>query len=173
MRCEVCGRSIHGQPNRTVIEGAKMLVCSNCAKFSSSTWYPEEPVAPFKPTSPLPARKHPSVPRVRRTRGDLTSDLELIEGFPVIIRAARERLGLDHAALGRRIGEKVSVLQRIESGKLSPDIAFAKKLEHELRIKILSPPREIEYPDSTPLQPQELTFGDMVSIRKKDQRSEQ
>jgi len=173
MRCEVCGRSIRGQPNRTIIEGAKMLVCSNCAKFSSSTWYPEESRVPFKPVQSLPVKRHLSVPEDRRTRSDLSPDLELVEGFPAIIREARERLGLDHAALGHNIGEKVSVLQKTEAGKLYPDIAFAKKLEHELKVRILSPPREIEYPGDTSLRPQELTFGDMVSIRKKDQRSEQ
>jgi len=173
MRCEVCGRSIHGQPNRTIIEGAKMLVCSNCAKFSSSTWYPEESRVPLKIAQPLPVKRHLSVPEYRRTRNDLSSDLELAEGFPAIIREARERLGLDHVALGRIIGEKVSVLQKIESGKLYPDIAFAKKLEHELKIRILSSPQETEYPRDASLHPQELTFGDIVSIRKKEQRSEQ
>jgi len=150
-----------------------MLVCSNCAKYSSSTWYPEESGAPLKPVRSLPVKGHLSVPRDRRTRSDLNSDLELIEGFSVIIREARERLGLDHAALGRKIGEKVSVLQKIETGKLCPDIAFAKKLEHELKVKILSSPREIAYPRDASLRPQELTFGDIVSIRKKDQRSGQ
>jgi len=171
MRCEVCGRSIHGKPNRIVIEGAKMLVCHSCSKLSSTTWYPEESKPPLKQPRPFSSRRRLSSPRGRRARRDLGSNLELVEDFPTIIKEARERLGLDRVTLGRKIGEKVSVLQKIEAGKLYPDITFTRKLEHELKVKILVPPQEIEYSGGISLPPQELTFGDMVSIRKKDQRS--
>jgi len=75
--------------------------------------------------------------------------------------------------LGRKIGEKVSALQKIEAGKFSPDIAFTRKLEHELKVKILAPPNPIEYSSDVSTKPQELTLGDMISTRKKDQRSGQ
>jgi len=103
----------------------------------------------------------------------LSSNLELVEGFPTIIREARERLGLDHVTLGRKIGEKVSALQKIEAGRFSPDTAFAKKLEHELKVQILAPPKPIEYSGDASIKLQELTLGDMISTRKKDQRSGQ
>ncbi len=103
----------------------------------------------------------------------MDSDLELVEGFQTIVREARERLGLDHVTLGRKIGEKVSALQKIEAGKFSPDIAFARKLEHELKVKILAPPQSVEYPDDASSKRQELTLGDMISLREKDQRSGQ
>ena len=173
MQCEVCGRSILGKPNRMIIEGAKMIVCSSCVKFSSSTWHPEEVNPSFGADQSSPSRKVFSSPRRIRANSNLDSNLELVDGFPTIVREARERLGLDHDTLGRKIREKVSVIQKVELGKFNPDTALARKLEHELRIKILLPPEQIEYSRDTSLQPQQLTFGDIVSMRKKDQRSEQ
>jgi len=101
----------------------------------------------------------------------LNPDLELIEGLPTKVREARERVGLDHVALGHRIGEKVSTLQKIEAGKFSPDMTLVRKLEHELKVKLLVPPQSIEYTGGVSSQPQELTLGDVISIKKKDQRS--
>jgi putative transcription factor len=155
-----------------IIEGAKMLVCPSCAKFSSSTWHPEKNNSSIRSDQSPSKRVFNSSRRTRANRS-LHSNLELIDDFPKVVREARERLGLDHDTLGRKIREKVSVLQKIESGKLNPDTDLARKLEHELRIKILSPPQQVEYSEDTSVKPQQLTFGDMVSIRKKDQRSEQ
>lgn len=173
MQCEVCGRSILGKPNRMVIEGAKMLVCSSCVKFSSSPWRPEEANPPIRVGQSSPSRRVLSSPKKIRVNRNLDSNLELVEDFPTIVREARERLGLDRDSLGRKIREKVSVIQKVELGKLNPDTALARKLEHELRIKILLPPENIEYSRDTSLQPQQLTFGDIVSMKKKDQSSEQ
>ena len=150
-----------------------MIVCSGCSRLSSSTWYPAGPKPSSKPVRPFTSRTVRSSPRQRKPQYDLSSDLELVEGFSAIIREARDRLGLDHVTLGRKIGEKVSALQKIEAGKFSPDIAFARKLEHELKVKILAPPNPIEYSSDVSTKPQELTLGDMISTRKKDQRSGQ
>ncbi|NLB75653.1 MAG: TIGR00270 family protein, partial [Crenarchaeota archaeon] len=32
MRCEVCGRKIHTDPVKAVIEGAQLTVCVECSK---------------------------------------------------------------------------------------------------------------------------------------------
>lgn len=173
MQCEVCGRTIRGKHYRIIIEGAKMIVCSGCSQLSSSTWHPAGPKPSSKPVRPFTSRTARSPPRPRKPQHDLSSNLELVEGFPTIVREARERLGLDHVTLGRKIGEKVSALQKIEAGRFSPDIAFAKKLEHELKVQILTPPKPIEYSGDASIKLQELTLGDMISTRKKDQRSGQ
>ena len=174
MSCEVCGRPIRGKPRRIVVEGAKMLTCPSCSELASSTWRPEEQnKTAVRSSISTSRRSRRSLPRRQRIQRNVDSNLDLVEGFPTIIRKARERLGLDHATLGRKIGEKVSALQKVEAGKLYPDITFARKLEHELKVKVLTPPQDIKYSDASALQPHELTFGDVVSIRKKEQGSEQ
>jgi len=43
-------------------------------------------------------------------------------------------MSLTHDALSRTIGAKVSVLQKLETGKMVPDRDLAKRLEHTLKI---------------------------------------
>ncbi|MDH5451448.1 MAG: multiprotein bridging factor aMBF1, partial [Candidatus Bathyarchaeota archaeon] len=137
MQCEVCGRKILGKPLKATIEGAKMIVCGKCAKLG--TVYFEEPPLPTprkkritkRPATKFSIKKQP--PKVPET-------LELVDNFSLQIRQARENLGLNHEDLGRKIGEKVSVLRKIETGKMAPNHQLAGKLEHTLRIRLLVPP---------------------------------
>ncbi len=67
----------------------------------------------------------------------------------------------------KRIGEKVSVLQKIESGKMTPDIRLAQKLEHALKVKLLVPPKGQELPPTSLAVPHEVTLGDVVQLKEK------
>lgn len=167
MRCEVCGRKIFGKPHRVIIEGAKMTVCGKCAKLGSGTWeekrksvFPKPAIRPFKqaiPTKPVQAKQS--------SQQDLEPPLDLVEDFAVKIRKAREKLGLSHEELGRRLSEKVSVLKKIESGKMTPDMKLVVKLEHALKIKLLAPltePKPLPAYQKTPME--ELTLGDLVNL---------
>jgi len=164
MRCEVCGRKIIGPPNRAVIEGAKMLVCSNCAKLGSIYWEAKtEPrlrkVAKRLPTQVLPPRKQPPL--------SVAENLELIDDFGAKIRQAREKLGLSHEDLGKKISEKVSVLRKIESGKMAPDNLLVEKLQHALHMKLLVPISEPKVPSKAlASRPASPTLGDIAQVKK-------
>jgi putative transcription factor len=60
------------------------------------------------------------------------------------IKSARELLGLSQDELGRKINEKPSVIGHLETGRLKPDDALARKLEHFLKIELFVPVEEIE-----------------------------
>ena len=64
--------------------------------------------------------------------------------YHVIVKKAREKQGLTQNELARKIGEKTSVISKIESGKLRPTIPLARKLEHALKIKIVKTLEELE-----------------------------
>lgn len=168
MRCEVCGRKIHGKPVRAIIEEAKLTVCSECSKHG--TVILEEPK---KITSPLPRTKAAkTMPLKAKSIEKLPKEpektLELVEGFEVKIRQEREKLGLTHEELGKKIGEKVSVLKKIEVGKMIPDDKLIAKLEHVLKIKLLVPALEEKVSKLTVPKPQsrELTLGDLVQLNR-------
>jgi len=137
VRCEVCGRKIYSKSYRVMIEGAKLTVCGKCAKLGTIIW--DE----TKPKTPMPSVKAPTRRLTLKTRSKkppqavVESGLELVEDFDVKIRQARRKLGLSHKELGRKISEKVSVLKKIETGKMTPDNRLATKLEHTLKIKLL------------------------------------
>ncbi|TET19743.1 TIGR00270 family protein [Candidatus Bathyarchaeota archaeon] len=169
VRCEVCGRRIRGKPFKAMIEGAKMIVCGGCAKLGSVHWE-AQPVRrikrPAKILKPVKLSiKKPSTPSLIET-------LEVVEDFGARIRKARRELELSHEDLGRKIGEKVSVLRKIESGKMTPDHALAEKLGHTLKIKLLVPPSEPKAPSTVSSSPREITLGELIHLKKKEATKE-
>jgi putative transcription factor len=165
LRCEVCGRKIYGKSFRAIIEGAKLTVCTECSKHGTIIW--EEPESPTtqKPRAAMPMKTQ----RIEKPQRAVETAVELAEGFDVKIRQAREKLGLSHEELGKRLNEKVSVLRKIETGKMTPDNKLAAKLEHALKIKLLVPASEEKVPQTNISKPanRELTLGDLIKFDKK------
>lgn len=169
MRCEVCGRKIHDEPVRAVIEGAKLTVCLECSKHGKVILHEEADLAPKtaiikgKPGTPvvLVQRKRQPVAQVALTK-------ELTDDYANKIRAAREKLLLSHEELGLKINEKASVLRHIESGKMAPDNQLASKLEHMLRIQLLV--NVADEKSNTQVHRavnEEMTLGDLVEMNEK------
>ncbi|MDR1993708.1 MAG: multiprotein bridging factor aMBF1 [Nitrososphaerota archaeon] len=164
MRCEVCGRKIHTDPVRAVIEGAKLTVCVECSKHGKVVVYEETAVSSSSPTKsyahiPSIMRK-PSVAQVQITT-------EVVDDYASKIRLAREKLGLSHEDLGKKINEKTSVLRHIETGKVAPNNQLANKLEHALKITLMIPIADEKVTDAVPKKGGEgLTFGDLIDMNK-------
>ncbi|MCX8150330.1 MAG: multiprotein bridging factor aMBF1 [Candidatus Bathyarchaeota archaeon] len=176
MRCEVCGRKIHENPNKVIIEGAKMTVCRECAKHGTTTWSeaPKPKVELQKPNLPsvvltsnmgsIPIKKKVFQPKVDTTQ-------EIVEDYGEVIRQAREKAGLSHEELGKKINEKESLLRKIETGKVAPNDLLVSKLEHILKIKLLVPVSEEKTPPKTTKVANELTLGDIIQFDKKNKGS--
>jgi len=173
MQCEVCGRKIIGKQYKAIIEGAKMLVCSECAHYGTRFWEAET----GKPTPkrlPMPSAKPKLFSPATPTQKTSEESLELVEEYSKKIRKAREKLGLTHEDLGKKINEKVSLLRKIETGKMKPTQRLAEKLEHTLKIKLLAPPTEPKLPQkalTVAKQKQEITLGDLIKIKGKTEES--
>lgn len=165
MRCEVCGRSVRGPPFKVMIEGAKMLVCSECAKLGSVYWE-----AKTEPRMKKISRRLPQSRLAPRKQPSLTAEetFELIDNFGAKIKRAREKLGLSHEDFGKKIREKVSVLRKIESGKMTPDNMLIEKLQHALKIRLMVPVSEPVVPAKAMAtsHPSALTLGDVAMVKK-------
>jgi len=162
MECEICGKKINGEPHRAIIDGVNLIVCGKCAQLSSSRRGVERrPAFRQSPLLKRPLLKH------RQVKRETFEELELVEDYGLRVMRAREKFGFSREDLGRKIGERVSVLQKIEMNKMVPDQRLVRKLEHFLRIMLLVKP-SVQITESEPAQkPHELTLGDIVSIRKK------
>lgn len=162
MECEICGKKIRGESHRAIIDGVKFIACGECVKLSSSRQGVElRPALRRRPPLKRPLLKH------RRGKKEILEGLELAEDYGSRVRRAREKFGFSREDLGRKIGERVSVLQKVEMNKMVPDQRLVRKLEHFLRIKLLVKP-SVQIMEGKPVQkPRELTLGDIVSIRKK------
>jgi putative transcription factor len=150
-----------------VIEGARLTVCNECAKLGKIVHEEPKPkatVTRFK-TAPPPVR----IQTKRTQTPTVDTSLELVENFYIKIRQAREKLGLSHEELGKRINEKVSLLRKIETGKMTPDHRLATMLEHALRIKLIVQAKEDKVPQTkiAKIARHELTLGDLIQLGKK------
>jgi len=105
--------------------------------------------------------KRPSVAQVQLSQ-------EIVEGYANKIRLAREKLGLSHEDLGKKINEKASLLRNIETGKMAPNNQLANKLEHVLKIKLLVPlsDEKVAIPK---MKSDGLTLGDLIDMGKTDE----
>jgi len=168
MRCEVCGHKIREAPQRVIIEGAKLTVCTECSKHGKGTWEPARPDAAPRPTQILPGVQvqGPIQIRKRVITARVDTSQEIVENFAEVIRDAREHLGYSHEDLGKKINEKESVLKKIETHKMAPNDHLISKLEHVLKIKLLVPVAEEKVPIPKEAN-REFTLGDAIKIDKK------
>jgi putative transcription factor len=165
MRCEVCGRKIHTDPVRAVIEGAKLTVCVECSKHGKVVVHEEVSISQPSSTKSyahIPViMKKPPVAQVQITT-------EIVDDYAIKIRSAREKLGLSHEDLGKKINEKTSMLRHIETGKIAPTNQFASKLEHALKITLMVPIADEKVTATAPkkLASEGLTLGDLIDMNK-------
>src|SRR3989304_2985839 len=137
MRCEVCGQKIRSSPITAVIEGARLTVCVECSKHGrivTEDEFTPKPKPPGKPSASIPVMTQKKKPGIKV---EITQ--EIIEDYSPKIRQAREKLGLTHEELAKRISEKTSAIGKLETRKISPSNILATKLEHALKIKLLTP----------------------------------
>ena len=171
MRCEVCGCRIPGKSFNVIIEGARLTVCGECAKHGKICYDEPKPKTMFiKPKSaPIAFRVQP-----KPQTPPVDTSVELTEDYGTRIRKAREKLGLSHEELGKKINEKVSLLKKIETGKMTPSDKLATALEHTLKVKLIVPAKEEKVPEAKirKLPTRELTFGDLIQLKKKGENKE-
>jgi putative transcription factor len=171
MQCEVCGRQILGEPHRVIIERAKMTTCPKCAELGSGEWKPEPASRGWSvATGNVSAAKTAFI----KKRGTVTvsEDIVVVEGYGSLIRRTREKMGLSHEDLGRKIAEKVSVLKKIENEKMVPDQKVSEKLEHTLGIKLLVPLVVPKVPLPSVLTSKGVTLGEIVKLKEAKRRSQ-
>jgi putative transcription factor len=87
------------------------------------------------------------------------------------VREARRELELSQEDLGRKIREKVSVIRKIESGKMVPDLALAEKLEHALKITLRIPASEPKVQPISSSKPCGTTLGDLIQFEVKEKEA--
>ncbi|MGY5861293.1 MAG: multiprotein bridging factor aMBF1 [Candidatus Thorarchaeota archaeon] len=180
--CELCGRDMKGAGRDVTIEGADMLVCPQCAaKFGGhtmdstskrihsaprkSSWIG----SPSKPSRASPTSAPPRVGAKRKPkpRGALLDEMILIEDYAQAIRGARQKRNLNQDELAQKVGERVSTLQGIESGRLKPTKKTIRGLERELEISLLESVGPVPIKSDRVTSGGSPTLGDVVRIKRK------
>ena len=113
---------------------------------------------------------NPPVKRIVNQLPREINELDLAEDLAEKVRKSRMKLGISQEELARRVKEKLSVIQKIETGKIAPDTRLCRGLEHELKVKLLVPHKEDEAPKTS--APAEVTLGDIIQVKDKTKASE-
>jgi|Deesub1362B_J571_1020462.scaffolds.fasta_scaffold00004_192 putative transcription factor len=137
MECELCASKVE-EIYPVIFEGRKMYVCTACIKNHGLVRikkrgepYPEKRVSSKKEVYIKPAPK-----KIKRGILDLDDEYILKENYGLIIKNAREAIGLTQRDLAYKIKTKLSVIRRIESGKLVPSPDLVNKLEKALNVSL-------------------------------------
>jgi len=111
-------------------------------------------------------KQQKNAPRRNYPRKDEPSE-ELIEDFDIQVRKARESKNWSREELGKKISDRVSVITRIETGKMTPDVKLTKKLEKALNIKLLEKVNNVDLNQFVNSSSGERTLGNIMKIKRK------
>jgi len=129
-KCEVCGVNIPSESIIVEIDGAILSVCPRCAKLGKP--------AKLTPMHEIKKKGTPKPESIGYSQTfDSEEELVVREDFATVLRNARESMHLTQEQIGMKINEKSSIIAKLESGKMKPSIALAKKLEHVMKIRLL------------------------------------
>ncbi len=169
-----------GRGREVTIEGASMLVCPQCAsRFGGQSISSESRTSSQSRTHPAwirepqklaPAQQRRGFtpkPKPKPKTGVLIDDLELIEDYAKVIRAARQKKQFSQEELAQKIGERISTLQSIEAGRLKPTGKTIRGLERELDISLLEPVGTTPIKASGEKSGAGPTLGDRVIVKRK------
>ena len=163
MECEICGKPVpENNPIRAKIEGSVMVVCKECSRLGKIQKAPPKP----KFVKQEKTKKQTNTRSRNYSRRDEPTD-ELIEDFNVEIRKARESKNWSREDLGKKINERVSVITRIETGKMTPDNNLTKKFEKALNIKLLEEIDNVDLNQFISNSSGERTLGNIMKIKRK------
>lgn len=163
MECEICGKPVpENNPIRAKIEGSVMVVCKECSKLGTIQKAPPKPKFRQQPKG----KKQNKTQNRNYSRNDEPSE-ELIEDYELEIRKAREAKNWSREDLGKKINERVSVITRIETGKMTPDTKLTRKLEKALNIKLLEKVNNVDLNQFINSSSGERTLGNVMKIKRK------
>ncbi len=119
MECEICGTKVK-KAFITQIEGVLLKLCENCSKSGTV----------------LNVIKEQKEVDKKKNRWKDDEEYELIENYGKIIFEARVRMGISTQQLAEKIGEKESLVRKIEREEIRPSDKVVDKLERVLGIKL-------------------------------------
>ena len=144
MICEMCGKET-GVIKKTDVEGSILSLCPDCAKFGTEI-QPEPrggsrggggrsvPSAGSSVEDRLVQRQKRMQSRNIFSEG---SSRELREDYHKVIQQARQAMNLNQEELARKLNERKSIINKLETKSIKPDNKLIRKLEKALNIELM------------------------------------
>ena len=129
------------------VEGVKMKLCKSCSKYGKVLSSNRE-----RPIFRKQIRQEPEIEQL------------VVNNYGQVIKTARESLQLTQEDLAKKLNEKESLIQKIESQHKEPSVNTARKLEKFLRIKLIEQHEEVST-NKKVTSSQGMTIGDMIKLK--------
>lgn len=155
MACEMCGAP--DAPYKCDVEGVMMRLCSKCSSFGKV-------IQQHRQDSAEPVIKQQAHKPVRR-QSEPTLVQAIVDDFSSRIRKARESKGLKQKEFALMLAEKESVVHNLESGRMTPPIDLARKLERALKIRLVEQRKE-NLQSTEKHEAEGLTVADLIKQHK-------
>ncbi len=147
MPCDLCGAE--EELFLAEVEGTNLNVCKNCSKFG-------------KVIEKTQMNEIPKKTEKVKTAPDKERVQIIVDNYSSLIKKKRESLGLKQKELAKKIAEKESVIHKIESGHIEPNINLARKLEKDLSIRLIEEEKVEEVAIKPKTKDLTVTIGDML-----------
>jgi len=157
MNCEICGKKITSKPVQILIERSVLTVCQECSRYGT--------VVDKKTAANIqqPLLKPSSKIKSKVVKKDKFDEFVLVDNFGGLIRRGRVSLGISREEFAKKLGEKESVIRRIEAGEMYPPADLTSKIERLLKITLRAKVEDSfkgDLPTSS-----SLTLGDVAILR--------
>lgn len=139
--CDICGREAYLLT--ALVEGTELDVCEECSIHGKVL------------KRPKPIFKEDKKIKEERV-------VDFVSGYGNLVKRARERLGLNQKEFAKRLNEKETIIQKIETEKIKPTIELAKKLERSVGIKIIEELKNNTIKKEKRKEISQFTFGDFI-----------
>lgn len=163
--CDMC--SSPEAVYRIELEGSVMNVCEKCASYGRiiSKIQQEEPVFARNKQDGVSGFSRQEYGGKKPSK-DTESVQVIVSDYAILIKNTREKLGLKQEELAKKIAEKKGSIHKLESGRMKPSLAQARKIEKFLKISLVE---AVELGDSDAKNlvkagdsSEGLTIGDMI-----------
>ncbi len=139
--CELCGRE--GEVAKALVEGTQLNVCQKCGGFGKVLAQPR-----FTPKAKV------------KEKTEIVD--AVVNDIGQRLKQAREKLGLTQKDFARRLNERESVVQKIETGHFKPSVGTARKYEQILKLSLVEKQEEVVVEKQKQEKNQGLTLGDFM-----------
>ncbi|UCD04218.1 MAG: TIGR00270 family protein [Candidatus Woesearchaeota archaeon] len=118
--CEICGKSSYDL-SYVKVEGTLFKVCLNCASLGNKVeGYVDKPMKKIPPS-------------IKRREDNQV----IVSDYGRRVSVGRQHAGLKQEDLAKKINERLSHIKAVESGKRTPSLKLARKLENALNIVLI------------------------------------
>lgn len=152
----MCGKEDH--LFRVSIEDAILNVCKNCSSYGKV-------LSRVKTQTSRQIKNQIKTEEIEVSKPAETLFL-ILPDYAEKIKKKREKLGLNQSDFAKQVRERDSLISKIETGTIEPNIKLARKLERHLKIKLVE-----EYQEKPKLlaksEGEGVTIGDMIKIKKR------